>query len=115
MAFRSSKAKISRVVLLSAAAVALGVTAAGAPPAVQQQRVPVKNSTVDLRVEQPAEKIEVLAREGATLEPMPHAVKGDAGQPAQVSVPKGTSVVIRKDGDRLTAKSAPAVATPSPE
>jgi hypothetical protein len=84
------------VALLSVAA-----TAGAMPPAVEQQPVRVKNSSIDVRVQQtPTEKLEVLARDGTKL---PGAITGDAGQPVQVSIPKGKPVVIRTESARAGA------------
>ncbi len=107
MTFRRSKAKSTTIVAMSVAMLTIAATAAAMPPAVQQEPVRVKNSTVDVRVQQTsAEKLEVLARDGSTLEPLPNAVKGDAGQPVQVSIPKGQPVVIR-GGSATTSAPQP--------
>jgi len=99
MAFRRSRANCIRIGALVTGLFSVVATASATPPDINQERVPVQNATVDLHVRKaPGERLEVLARGGSKLEPLPDAVKAESGALPKVSFPQGTSVMIRKTG-----------------
>jgi hypothetical protein len=91
---------------VAAACLALSTPSLAMPPAVQEDRAPVrKDATLDLKLEAvAAEKLQVLPR--GAQEPLQNAVTESAGMASKVSIPKSAAVVIRKQGNAPAAMRA---------